>query len=107
MNREDCTSEDQPRALGNDAEVDPGHFHDERRAAWETLLFHRERRAVGDTTSVSRTPKDEQQQQPIPRFIGLFVYMLQGCANRVTPSRHCILGSPFFFRANLSISVIR
>lgn len=40
------------------------------------FLPHELRDAVGDTTSVSRTPKDEQ---PIPRFIRLFVYMLQGC----------------------------
>jgi len=39
----------------------------------------------GDTTSVSRTPQDEQQ--PIPRFIGLFAYMLQGCVTRqMTPA---------------------
>jgi len=39
----------------------------------------------GDTTSVSRTPQDEQQ--PIPRFIGLFAYMLQGCVTcQMTPA---------------------
>lgn len=58
---------------------------DRRAAAGRLLLFlGASGAAVGDTTSVSRTPKDEQQQ-PIPRFIGLFTYMLQGCARQVTP----------------------
>lgn len=89
------------RVLGNAA--DPGRFHDGRLSFSSATALAL---AVGDTTSVSRTPKDEQK--PIPRFIGLAEYLCYKAArarDRHRGEAHGALPNPCsFFRANASIS---
>lgn len=89
--------------IGKQREVDPGRFCDERPAG-SPFPTRATRDAVGDTTSVSRTPKDEQ---PIPRFIRLFAYMLQGCTRAKCNNPPLkIPCSFFFFRASSVLLLI-